>query len=97
MMPSLSFAETLVWGSSKGAIDGYKVYWGTNRDNPTNSIDVGHRASYHLDNLPLSDGVTHYISVSAYNSAGESPRCAPVAFTPGDKMPPEAPRGLIVE
>jgi hypothetical protein len=92
--PSSSYAATLVWDPSRGVVDGYIVYWGTNRDNPSNSIDVGPRAAYHLDNLPLSEGLTYYISVSAYNSAGESPRCAPVVFAPGDNTPPSPPQGL---
>jgi len=97
VMPSSSWAATLVWDPSRGVVDGYKVYWGTSRNNPSDSIDVGPRAAYHLDNLPLSEGVTYYISVSAYNSAGESPRCAPVVFTPGDNTPPAPPQGLSAE
>ena len=94
VVPSASLAETLVWSPSKGVVDGYKVYWGTNKNNPNNSIEVGRRVAYPLDKLPLSEGVTYYISVSAHNSAGESPRCAPVVFTPGDNTPPSPPRGL---
>jgi hypothetical protein len=94
---SLSHAATLVWDPSRGVVDGYIVYWGTNNDNPTENIDVGPRAAYNLDRLPLSEGVTYYISISAYNSAGESARCAPVVFTPGDNTPPAPPVGLIAE
>ena len=97
MMPPSTSAATLVWDPSRGVVDGYKVYWGTNRNNPTDNIDVGPRAAYNLDNLPLSEGVTYYISVSAYNSAGESPRCTPVVFTPGDNTPPSPPQGLRAE
>jgi hypothetical protein len=78
-------------------VDGYKVYWGANRNSPTGSIDVGPRAAYNLDRLPLSEGVTYYISVSAYNSAGESARCTPVVFTPNDNTPPAPPVGLSAE
>ena len=95
--PSLGLTATLVWDPSSGVVDGYKVYWGTNRYNPTNNIDVGPRAAYNLDLLPLSEGVTYYISVSAYNSAGESARCTPVVYTLGDNTPPSPPVGLTAE
>jgi len=94
LAPSFGFTATLVWDPSKGVVDGYKVYWGTSRSNPTNNIDVGPRAAYNLNLLPLSEGVTYYISVSAYNSAGESARCTPVVFTPNDNTPPSPPVGL---
>ena len=92
--PSMSFAATLVWDPSRGVVDGYIVHWGTNRDNPTENIDVGPRVAYNLDLLPLSEGITYYISVSAYNSAGESARCSPLVYTLGDNTPPAPPIGL---
>jgi hypothetical protein len=95
--PSIGLTATLVWDPSAGVVDGYKVYWGTSSSNPTNNIDVGPRAAYNLDLLPLSEGVTYYISVSAYNSAGESARCAPVVYTLGDNTPPAPPVGLTAE
>jgi len=97
IVPSSSYAATLVWDPSRGVVDGYIVYWGTNNDSPNENIDVGPRAAYNLDRLPLSEGITYYISVSAYNSAGESARCAPVVFTPGDNTPPARPLGLVAE
>jgi len=95
--PSLGLTATLVWDPSSGVVDGYKVYWGTSRNIPTESIDVGPRAAYNIDRLPLSEGVTYYISVSAYNSAGESARCAAVVYTLGDNTPPTPPVGLTAE
>lgn len=92
--PSLSLAKTLRWAPSKGKVAGYKIYWGQNRKKPTNSRKVGTRVAYKLDKLPLKEGVTYYISVSAYNSAGESRRSAPVVFKPGDNTPPSPPIGL---
>jgi hypothetical protein len=70
---------TLVWDPSRGVVDGYVVYWGTDRNNLANRVDVGPIFDYRLDNFPFSAGVTYYISVSAYNSAGESPLCTPIA------------------
>jgi hypothetical protein len=95
--PPLIHAATLVWEPSRGVVDGYIVYWGTDPGNTINSIDVGPRAAYNLDLLPLSEGVTYYISLSAYNSAGESARCTPVVFIPGDNTPPAPPVGLMTE
>lgn len=77
VMPLSSLAATLVWDPSRGLVDGYKVYWGTSRNNPSDSIDVGPRAAYHLDNLPLSEGVTYYISVWRIKSEIETRATTP--------------------
>jgi hypothetical protein len=90
-------AETLVWDASSGTVDGYNVYYGTNHSDHSNYRDVGNTTQLDLNNLPLSEGVTYYLCVSAYNSAGESPPCAPVVFTPGDNTPPLPPIGLTTE
>ena len=95
--PAVSNAKTLIWSASSGQVDGYKVYWSTRRDSLTNSRDVGNSTRYDIDRLPLSEGVTYYLRVSAYNAAGESPPCAPVVFTPGDNTPPAPPGGLVAE
>ncbi len=95
--PASTAAETLVWDTSSGTVDGYKVYWGTNSTDRSNSTDVGNILQYDLNNLPLSEGVTYYLSVSAYNAVGESQPCAPVVFTPGDNTPPIPPVGLTTE
>ena len=92
--PVLCHAQTLVWDASSGEVDGYKVHWGTSKSKQPNSRDVGNKTQYDLNKLPLSEGVTYYLSVSAYNKAGESPPCEPVAFIPGDNTPPAPPRGL---
>ena len=97
MLSTSAAAATLVWDASSGTVDGYRVYWGTNASDRSNSSDVGNATQYNLNNLPLSEGVTYYICVSAYNTAGESQPCAPVAFTPGDNTPPLPPLGLTTE
>ena len=94
---SMAGAATLVWNASSGTVDGYVVYWGTNASDRSNSTDVGNSTLYDLDNLPLSEGVTYYLSVAAYNAAGESPPCAPVVYIPGDNTPPLPPLGLTTE
>jgi hypothetical protein len=95
--PAVIEAETLAWDASSGTVEGYNVYYGTNPSDRSNHRDVGNTTQLDLNNLPLSDGVTYYLCVSAYNSAGESPPCAPVVFTPGDNTPPLPPIGLTTE
>ncbi|MBI4690096.1 MAG: fibronectin type III domain-containing protein [Nitrospirae bacterium] len=45
-------------------IDGYKIYWGTESGNYTNSKNVGNVNSYTLTGL--TNGMTYYISITAY-------------------------------
>ncbi len=87
-------AATLNWTASTGNPTGYKVYYGTNANSPSNSKDVGNVTNYNIDQLPLSENVRYYFSVSAYNAEGESATCPPVAYTPGDSTPPVPPVGL---
>jgi CxxC motif-containing protein len=87
-------ATTLRWSPSSGSPSGYKVYYGTNANNPSKSKDVGNKTSYNIDQLPLSENVRYYFRVSAYNAQGESAPCPPVGYTPGDSTPPSPPKGL---
>lgn len=90
-------AATLVWDASSGTVEGYTVHYGTSLGNPTNSLDVGNTTQYNIDSLPLSENTQYYFCVSAYNSAGESDPCAPVAYTPADTTPPQPPVGLTAQ
>ena len=90
-------AAQLKWDASSGKVDGYKVYYGTNPSTPSNSINVGNATQYDIDKLALSENVQYYFCVSAYNVAGESPPCAPVAYTFKDSTPPSPPIGLVAE
>ena len=47
---------------------GYKVYYGTASRNYKNSIDAGQFTTVELDGL--TDGVTYYFSVTAYDKSG---------------------------
>ena len=94
---SIVSAATLVWDSSSGTVDGYKVYYSTSAANPGQSVNVGNTTQYSIDSLPLSENVQYYFCVSAYNTAGESDPCAPVAYTPADTTPPQPPVGLQAE
>ncbi len=87
-------AATLRWSPSSGSPTGYKIYYGTNANNPSKSKDVGNKTSYNIDQLPLSENVRYFFCVSAYNAEGESAPCPPVGYTPGDSTPPSPPKGL---
>ena len=91
---SAAFSASLQWKASTGEVKGYKVYYGTSSSSPSNKVDVGNATRYSLDSLSLSPKTQYYFSVSAYNQAGESRRCAPVAYTPADATPPAPPAGL---
>jgi hypothetical protein len=90
-------AATLVWDPSSGTVDGYNVYYGTSATSPGKSVNVGNTTQYPINSLPLSENVQYYLCVSAYNTAGESAPCAPVAYTPADTTPPTPPVGLVAE
>jgi hypothetical protein len=94
---STSAAATLVWDPSTGTVEGYRVHYGTSAANPSASIDVGNTTQYSLDALSLAENTQYYFCVSAYNTAGESAPCAPVAYSPADTTPPQPPIGLIAE
>ena len=94
---SAGSAATLVWDASTGTVDGYKVHYGTSSSTPSATVDVGDTTQYSIDSLPLSENTQYYFCVSAYNTAGESDPCAPVAYTPADTTPPTPPVGLVAE
>jgi len=90
-------AATLEWNTSSGTVEGYNVYYSTSATTPGNLIDVGNTAQFDIDTLSLTENVQYYFCVSAYNTAGESNPCSPVAYTPADTTPPTPPVGLIAE
>lgn len=87
-------AATLNWLASNGNPTGYKIYYGTDANSPSNSKDVGNVTRYNIDQLPLYENIRYYFCVSAYNAEGESATCPPVSYTPGDSSPPLPPVGL---
>jgi hypothetical protein len=89
-------AATLNWNHSSNDPVGYKVYYGTNKSSLSDYKDVGYRTTYNIDQLPLSESVQYFLSVSAYNRYGESEPCPPVGYIPGDTTPPLPPKDLLV-
>ncbi len=49
-------------------LSGYTVYYGTSSGNYSNNIDIGNVTSYQLTGL--TDGLTYYFSVTAYDTSG---------------------------
>jgi RHS repeat-associated protein len=55
---------TVSWNANQEPVDGYKVYWGTESRNYTNSVNVGKTTTYTITGL--TNGVPYYIAVKAY-------------------------------
>lgn len=55
---------TVSWNANQEPVDGYKVYWGTESGNYTNSADVGKTLTYTITGL--TNGVPYYIAIKAY-------------------------------
>jgi fibronectin type 3 domain-containing protein len=88
---------------------GYKIWWGIQSGLYTNVVDVGNTNSYQLQDL--SNGITYYLAVTAYDSSGnESSKSTEVSATPSapgggsggnggsgqeDTVPPATPTGLV--
>jgi hypothetical protein len=95
---SLCFAATLKWDPpSQGTATGYKVHYGKSSSAPATSVNVGNTTQYYLDNAPLAENTTYYFWVSAYNSAGESPKTGPIPYKTSDSTPPVPPTGVTAK
>jgi len=69
MMSSPSFSATLRWGQASDAdLAGYLIYYGVESGVYTDTVDVGITDDYDFQNL--TEGMTYYFSVSAYDSWG---------------------------
>jgi hypothetical protein len=92
------FAATLKWDApSQGTATGYKVHYGKSSSAPATSVDIGNNTQYDLDNAPLVGNTTYYFWVSAYNSAGESPKTGPIPYKPSRRIPPAVMVYLITD
>ena len=78
--PSLSNLVTLSWdapttnadGTPLTDLAGYKVYYGNYSGKYSQNIDVGNVPTYTVDNL--TDGLTYYFSITAYDTSGNESR-----------------------
>ena len=77
----------LAWNANPETnIGGYIIYYGTESGNLTESTDVGNQTTTTLEGL--SQGVTHYAAVQAYNTLGQfSDLSAEISFIPRIKVP----------
>lgn len=60
----------VTWNANSKPVDGYKVYWGTESRNYTNSVDVGNATTYTITGL--TNGKKYYVSVTAYADIKET-------------------------
>lgn len=87
----------LKWDATIGDVSGYIIYYGLSEGNYSYSMDVGNVTQYTLSNLSLSEGMTYYFIVRAYNSVGESGDSNITKYTvpsSGDTTPPIPPEGI---
>ena len=83
---SIAFGAVLSWERNREYdLAGYRVYCGYSPENYSYSIDIGKRTECELSLLNLTEGVTYYISITAYDAAGnESDFSDSVAFLADD-------------
>jgi hypothetical protein len=81
MVPPPTQSVILAWDPSPDpTVVGYNAYYGSDSGVYTNRIDVGNVTSVVISNL--SQGITYYFAVTAYNGAGlESDPSAEVSYT----------------
>ena len=87
----------LKWDASTGEVIGYKVYYGTKTGEYTESKDVGNVTQYPLADLNLTQGLTYYFMLRAYNDFGESEDSNIISYSapvPGDLTPPLSPQNV---
>ena len=91
-----ALADSVAWDPNTDEVDGYRIYYGTSLTSLTQMVDVGNTTEYSLDKLPLTESVQYYLSLTAYNSFGESGKTSPLAYTPADSTPPSPPVGFTI-
>ena len=87
----------LKWNASTGDVSGYIIYYGLSEGSYSYSLDAGDVTQYALSNLSLSEGMTYYFIVRAYNPFGESGDSNITTYTvpsSGDTTPPIPPEGI---
>jgi hypothetical protein len=92
-LAATSFAgqATVSWNpNSEGDLAGYKVHYGTQSHNYTQTVSVGNTTAAVLDGL--TNGATYYFAVTAYdtsgNESGYSTEVSTIVASPADTTPP---------
>jgi len=93
-----AFSDSLLsWDQSADEVTGYRIYYSQVQGEYADTKDVGNVTTYSLDALPLNEGVTYYLIVRAYNSAGESGNSNEVSYIVLDNTPPAQPQGVAAD
>jgi hypothetical protein len=75
--PAAALEQPLAWIAPSGIVDGYRVHVGAAPGSYTSVVDLGavtpDASGIGHASVTLEDGQDHYLAVSAYNAAGESP------------------------
>jgi len=89
LLCSVGHGAVLTWDrNSEGDLAGYRIYYGYSSGDYSNSIDLGKSTKCELSLLNLAEKVTYYISITAYDIAGnESDFSDFVAFLADDEIP----------
>ncbi len=88
----------LAWqANTEPDLAGYRIYFGTSSGNYPYVLDVGNVVVYRLTSL--SNGITYYITIAAYDLAGnKSTGSAEISAVPTagpDTIPPTVPQNLV--
>ena len=85
---SIGHGAVLSWEQNhEHDLAGYKVYFGSAAGNYSHSIDLGKRTKCELSLLNLTEDVTYYISITAYDVSGnESDFSEYLAFLADDRV-----------
>jgi len=81
----------LAWDQSAEPVTGYRVYYSQVSGEYTDYVEIT-TSSYALSSLPLTEVVTYYLIVRAYNAAGESENSNEITYTAPDNTPPAHPQ-----
>lgn len=86
---AMSYGAVLTWDrNNERDLAGYRVYCGVSPENYSHVIDVGKRTQCDLSRLTMTEGVTYYISITAYDvAANESDFSDYVPFLADDEIP----------
>jgi hypothetical protein len=95
--------QPLAWIAPSGIVDGYRVHVGSAPGSYTSVVDLGavtpDASGVGHASVTLADGQDHYVALSAYNAAGESPLsnelqvaavCVPAACDDGNPCTEDA-------
>ena len=89
VLTSSSYGDMLVWSANREVdLAGYNLYYGSASQNYHFVVTVGNVTNYDLKNLHLNEGVTYYIALTVYDTAGnESDFSEELTYFAEDEIP----------